>query len=96
MWRKGEPRVSLSVITAPIGRRFRARRLSSLAVSSLPFPTRGVARTAAGVLRSRVCRESGPESSGTSPELRRPALGAAFSLRPHLDVIFTGCGAELF
>ncbi|KAJ1132085.1 hypothetical protein NDU88_010415 [Pleurodeles waltl] len=54
------------------------------------------ARTTAGVSRSQVCHESGPGSSGTSPELRRPALGAVFSPRPHLDVVFAGCGAELF
>ncbi|KAJ1090245.1 hypothetical protein NDU88_003380 [Pleurodeles waltl] len=59
-------------------------------------PTRAVARTAAGDSRSQVCRESGPGSSGTSPELRRSALEAAFSPRPHLDVIFAGWGAELF
>ncbi|KAJ1193858.1 hypothetical protein NDU88_003154 [Pleurodeles waltl] len=73
------------------------RPSSLLARGLLPAaPTRGVARTAAGVPRSQVCSESGPGSSGTSPELRQPALGAAFSPRPHLDVVFAGCGAELF
>ncbi|KAJ1175099.1 hypothetical protein NDU88_000390 [Pleurodeles waltl] len=77
--------------------RLQPRPSSLLARGLLPaVPTRGVARTAAGVPRSQVCRESGPGSSGTSTELRRPALGVAFFPRPHLDVVFASCGAELF
>ncbi|KAJ1127269.1 hypothetical protein NDU88_005672 [Pleurodeles waltl] len=77
--------------------RLQPRPWSLLARGLLPaVPTRGMARTAAGALRSQVCRDNGLGSSGTSPELRRPTLGAAFSPRPHLDVVFAGCGAELF
>ncbi|KAJ1124274.1 hypothetical protein NDU88_002735 [Pleurodeles waltl] len=62
----------------------------------LAVPTCRGARTAAGASRSQVCRESGPGSSDTSPELRRLVQGPAFFPRPHLDVIFASCGAELF
>ncbi|KAJ1150765.1 hypothetical protein NDU88_003554 [Pleurodeles waltl] len=62
----------------------------------LTAPVHGVARTAAGASRDLVNRESGPGSSDTSPELRRSAQGAAFLPRPHLDVLFAGCDAELF
>ncbi|KAJ1187962.1 hypothetical protein NDU88_004727 [Pleurodeles waltl] len=37
----------------------------------LTAPAHGVARTAAGASRDLVCRESGPGSSDTSPEIRR-------------------------
>ncbi|KAJ1174234.1 hypothetical protein NDU88_006056 [Pleurodeles waltl] len=62
---------------------------------SLTAPVHGVARTTTGASRDLVCRESGPGSSDTSPELRRSAQGAAFLPHPHLDALFAGCGAEL-
>ncbi|KAJ1124651.1 hypothetical protein NDU88_003100 [Pleurodeles waltl] len=73
-------------------------RQSLLSIRALPLtaPVHGVARTAAGASRDPVGQESGPGSSDTSPELRRSAQGTAFLPRPHLDVLFAGCGAELF
>ncbi|KAJ1186995.1 hypothetical protein NDU88_003774 [Pleurodeles waltl] len=62
----------------------------------LTAPAHGVARKAAGSSRDLVCREIGPGSSDTSPETRGSAQGVAFPPHPHLDVLFAGCGAELF